>query len=148
MLDAPTPAVVEARRRRVILDGFPRSPLPQARAAADLAARLGVALDAAVYLYAPQEVLTLRLLDRASQGGRADDAADVIRNGTGCTPRRRGGSSLTTPSGASWSRWTPTSHPIPSPQTSGPGCLAMVADSVTCCPVYGVHPFTMAGMIR
>jgi adenylate kinase len=60
-----------------ILDGFPRT-LPQAVAAADLAARLGVTLHAAVHLYAPEPVLTQRLLDRASQGGRADDKADVI----------------------------------------------------------------------
>jgi adenylate kinase len=33
-----------------------------------------------VYLYAPEEVLTRRLLDRASQAGRADDVADVIRH--------------------------------------------------------------------
>jgi adenylate kinase len=39
-----------------------------------------VALDVVVYLYAPEEVLTLRLLDRASQAGRADDVADVIRH--------------------------------------------------------------------
>jgi adenylate kinase len=60
-----------------ILDGFPRT-LPQAVAAADLAARLGVTLHAAVHLYAPEPVLTQRLLDRADQGGRADDKADVI----------------------------------------------------------------------
>ena len=51
----------------------------RATAAAELAARLGVTVDAAVYLYAPQEVLIRRLLDRASQGGRADDVADVIQ---------------------------------------------------------------------
>ena len=54
--------------------------MPQATAAAKLARRLGVTLDAVVYLYAPEEVLTRRLLDRASQGGRADDVADVIRH--------------------------------------------------------------------
>ena len=80
VLDALTPAVVEAAAAGgYILDGFPRT-LPQATAAADLAARLGVTLDAAIYLYAPEEVLTRRLLDRASQGGRADDVADVIRH--------------------------------------------------------------------
>ena len=80
MLDVLTPAVVEAAAGGgYILDGFPRT-LPQATAAAELAARLGVTLDAAVYLYAPEEVLTRRLLDRASQGGRADDVADVIRH--------------------------------------------------------------------
>ena len=79
VLDALTPAVTEAAALGgYILDGFPRT-LPQATAAAELAARLGVTVDAAVYLYAPQEVLIRRLLDRASQGGRADDVADVIQ---------------------------------------------------------------------
>jgi adenylate kinase len=39
-----------------------------------------VTLQAAVYLYAPEEVLTQRLLARASQDGRPDDTADVIRH--------------------------------------------------------------------
>jgi len=52
----------------------------QATAAAELAARLGVTLHAAIYLHAPDAVLTRRLLDRASQSGRADDKADVIRH--------------------------------------------------------------------
>jgi adenylate kinase len=78
VLDVLTPAVVEAAAHGgYILDGFPRT-LPQATAAAELAARLGVTLDAAIYLYAPDPVLTQRLLDRASQDGRADDVADVI----------------------------------------------------------------------
>ena len=80
MLDVLTPAVVEAAGEGgYILDGFPRT-LPQATAAAELAARLGVTLDAAVYLHAPEAVLTRRLLDRASQSGRSDDKADVIRH--------------------------------------------------------------------
>jgi adenylate kinase len=80
VLDVLTPVVVEAAAGGgYILDGFPRN-LTQAIAAAELAARLGVTLDAAIYLYAPDEVLTRRLLDRASQGGRADDVADVIRH--------------------------------------------------------------------
>ena len=80
MLDVLTPAVTEAAARGgYILDGFPRT-LPQAIAAAELAARLGVTVDAAVYLHAPEAVLTQRLLDRASQGGRSDDTADVIRH--------------------------------------------------------------------
>jgi adenylate kinase len=80
VLDVLTPAVVEAAAHGgYILDGFPRT-LPQALAAAEIAARLGVTLDAAVYLHAPEEVLTRRLLDRASQGGRTDDRADVIRH--------------------------------------------------------------------
>jgi adenylate kinase len=80
VLDVLTPVVVQAAAcGGYILDGFPRT-LPQVTAAAELAARLGVTLDAAVYLYAADEVLTRRLLDRASQGGRTDDKADVIRH--------------------------------------------------------------------
>src|ERR1700733_11393046 len=80
VLDVLTPAVVEAAAHGgYILDGFPRT-LPQATAAAELAARLGVTLHAAVYLHAPEAVLTRRLLDRASQSGRSDDRADVIRH--------------------------------------------------------------------
>ena len=83
VLDVLTPAVVEAAARGgYILDSFPRN-LPQATAAAELAARLGVTLDAAVYLYAPDTVLTRRLLDRAGQGGRADDVAEVIQHRLG-----------------------------------------------------------------
>jgi len=80
VLDVLIPAVTEAAGRGgYILDGFPRT-LPQAIAAADLAARLGVTLHAAVYLHAPDAVLTQRLLARAAQEGRADDTADVIRH--------------------------------------------------------------------
>jgi adenylate kinase len=80
VVDVLTPAVVEAAAGGgYILDGFPRT-LPQATAAAELGARLGVTLHAAIYLHAPEPVLTQRLLDRASQGGRSDDKADVIRH--------------------------------------------------------------------
>jgi adenylate kinase len=80
VLDVLTPVVTEAASGGgYILDGFPRT-LPQAIAAAELAARLGVSLDAAIYLHAPDAVLTRRLLDRASQSGRSDDRADVIRH--------------------------------------------------------------------
>jgi adenylate kinase len=80
VLDALTPVVGDAAAAGAyVLDGFPRT-LPQATAAADLAARLGVTLDAAICLYAPGEVLTRRLLDRASQAGRADDVTDVIQH--------------------------------------------------------------------
>jgi adenylate kinase len=80
VLDVLTAVVVEAAADGgYILDGFPRT-LPQAQAAAELAARLGVTLDAAIYLHAPDVVLTQRLLDRARQSGRSDDKADVIRH--------------------------------------------------------------------
>jgi adenylate kinase len=80
VLNMLTPAVTAAAARGgFILDGFPRT-LAQATAAAELAAGLGVTLHAAIYLDAPEAVLTRRLLDRASQGGRADDQADVIQH--------------------------------------------------------------------
>ena len=80
VLDVLTPVVVDAAAcGGYILDGFPRT-LPQATAAAELGARLDVTLDAVVYLYAPDTVLTRRLLAQASQDGRADDTPDVIRH--------------------------------------------------------------------
>jgi adenylate kinase len=78
VLDVLVPPVVEAAALGgYILDGFPRT-LPQALAAADLAARLGVTLEAVIYLHAAESVLTRRLLDRARVSGRSDDRADVI----------------------------------------------------------------------
>ena len=80
VLDVLIPVVVGAvAEGGYILDGFPRT-LPQATVAAELGARLGLTLDAVVYLYAPEPVLTRRLLGRAGQGGRNDDRADVIRH--------------------------------------------------------------------
>ena len=80
VLDVLTPVVTEAAESGgYILDGFPRN-LPQAVAAAELAARLGVTLHAVVRLYAPEAVLTRRLLARAATEGRADDTAAVIRH--------------------------------------------------------------------
>ena len=77
VLDVLTPVVVAAvAAGGYILDGFPRT-LPQATVAAELGARLGLTLDAAVYLYAPEPVLMRRLLARA---GRNDDTSDVIEH--------------------------------------------------------------------
>ena len=80
VFDVLTPVVVAAvADGGFILDGFPRT-LPQATAAAALGARLGLTLDAAVHLYAPEAVLVQRLLGRAGQGGRSDDTSAVIRH--------------------------------------------------------------------
>ncbi len=78
VLDVLIPAITAAAARNgFILDGFPRT-LAQAVAAFELATRLGITLQAAIYLQVPEAVLMQRLLDRASQEGRADDKADVI----------------------------------------------------------------------
>jgi adenylate kinase len=80
VLDVLIPAITAAAARAgFILDGFPRN-LSQAVAAAELATRLGLTLQAAIYLQAPEAVLIERLLKRASQDGRTDDRADVIRH--------------------------------------------------------------------
>ena len=80
VFDVLIPAVTAAAARSgFILDGFPRN-LPQATAAADIAVKLGFTLQAAIYLHAPERVLIERLLHRASQDGRTDDKADVIRH--------------------------------------------------------------------
>jgi adenylate kinase len=80
VLGVLTPAIIAAAARcGFILDGFPRN-LSQAIAAHELATRLGITLHAAIYLDAPDAVLTRRLLNRASQDGRADDTAEVIRH--------------------------------------------------------------------
>jgi adenylate kinase len=80
VFDVLTPVVVAAvAAGGYILDGFPRT-LPQATAAAALGARLGLTLDAAIHLYAPEAVLVQRLLGRAGRGGRSDDTSAVIRH--------------------------------------------------------------------
>ena len=58
-----------------ILDGFPRT-VAQAIEAFDVAKRLGITLDAAIYLDVPEPVLLRRLLARA----RPDDTAEVIKH--------------------------------------------------------------------
>jgi adenylate kinase len=58
-----------------LLDGFPRT-VPQAEQAFDVARRLDFALDAAIYLKVPDEVLAERMRGR----GRPDDTPEVIRH--------------------------------------------------------------------
>jgi adenylate kinase len=80
VLGVLTPAIIAAAARGgFILDGFPRN-LSQAISAHELATRLDVTLHAAIYLDAPEAVLTERLLGRASKDGRTDDTVDVIRH--------------------------------------------------------------------
>jgi adenylate kinase len=80
VFDVLMPAVIAAAARSgFILDGFPRN-LAQATAAADVAAKHGFTLQAALYLQAPESVLMERLLARARAEGRSDDTAEVIKH--------------------------------------------------------------------
>jgi adenylate kinase len=79
VLDVVMPRVAEAAASGgYILDGFPRS-LPQAHAAAELAKKLGLGLDAVIYLKVPEEELVERLLRRGKDEDRVDDTPEVIR---------------------------------------------------------------------
>lgn len=66
-----------------VLDGFPRT-VAQSEAAAAVAAKRGFALEAAVYLEVPTEVLVKRLLARARG---ADDGEETIRHRLGVYER-------------------------------------------------------------
>ena len=68
-----------AEREGYVLDGFPRS-VPQAVEARRIAQSQGSAVRRAIFLRAPEDELTARLLRRAELEGRADDTPTVIRN--------------------------------------------------------------------
>ncbi len=83
--DDVTNAMVEGRLAEpdaaggFVLDGYPRT----AAQVAELDRMLGscsLALDAVVELTVPTDVIVQRLLKRATEQGRADDTADVIRH--------------------------------------------------------------------
>jgi adenylate kinase len=67
---------VAAKSGGYILDGFPRT-VGQSDAAAVIATRLGIGLQAVVYLEVPTDVLVQRLLARARG---ADDTEETIRH--------------------------------------------------------------------
>ena len=76
VFDLVIPVVAAAAARGgYILDGFPRT-VSQAMEAFDVARRLDLTLDAAVYLNVPEPVLLQRLMARA----RPDDTAEVIKH--------------------------------------------------------------------
>jgi adenylate kinase len=80
ILELITPAVADAARAGgYILDGFPRN-LAQARVADDAWERLGIGLQAVVYLEVSEDELRRRLLARAEIEGRSDDTPEVISN--------------------------------------------------------------------
>ena len=76
VFDLVIPVVAAAAARGgYILDGFPRT-VSQAMEAFDVARRLDLTLDAAVYLDVPEPVLLQRLMSRA----RPDDTEEVIKH--------------------------------------------------------------------
>ncbi len=80
IIDLVLPLVAEAAASQgYLLDGFPRS-VDQAEQVRAIAAAQGAGADAAIYLDAPREALTARLLERARIEGRSDDTEEVIAN--------------------------------------------------------------------
>ena len=81
IIDLVLPAVRHAVTENggYLLDGFPRS-VEQAEEVRSIAAGLGASADAAIYLDAPPEELTSRILARAAVEGRSDDTAEVVAN--------------------------------------------------------------------
>jgi adenylate kinase len=61
-----------------VLDGFPRT-LPQAVALDKALAGEGKAIDVAINITAPDDVLMDRMLLRAQESGRSDDTPDAIK---------------------------------------------------------------------
>jgi adenylate kinase len=81
----PDELMVELIRERLagedafVLDGFPRTSA-QAEALDVMLEQIGKPLDAVVLLTVSDEEATTRLLGRATEEGRSDDAPDVIAN--------------------------------------------------------------------
>ena len=61
----------------VIFDGFPRT-IPQAEALKKMLAERGHNVAAMIELYAPEDILMARLLNRGKEQGRSDDNEETI----------------------------------------------------------------------
>ena len=61
----------------VIFDGFPRT-IPQAEALKKMLAERGHSVAAMIELYAPEDILMARLLNRGKEQGRSDDNEETI----------------------------------------------------------------------
>ena len=61
----------------VIFDGFPRT-IPQAEALKNMLAERGHCVAAMIELYAPEDILMARLLNRGKEQGRSDDNKETI----------------------------------------------------------------------
>ena len=70
--------LAEIGDRGFVLDGFPRT-LVQARALDAALAKSGRAIDIAVHITAPDDVLIERMMGRAAESGRADDTPEAMR---------------------------------------------------------------------
>jgi adenylate kinase len=70
--------LAEIGDRGFVLDGFPRT-LPQARALDAALASSGRAIDVAINITAPDDVLMARMQGRAAEGGRSDDTPEAMR---------------------------------------------------------------------
>lgn len=68
----------EEAAQGVIMDGFPRT-VPQAEAVDALLERHGKSVDRVLGFEVPDDELVSRLLGRASQEGRSDDAPEAIK---------------------------------------------------------------------
>jgi adenylate kinase len=66
------------RDQGFVLDGFPRT-LPQAEALDEALARNGKAIDVAVNITAPDDVLMERMMGRAKESDRSDDTPEAMR---------------------------------------------------------------------
>ena len=62
----------------VIFDGFPRT-IPQAEALKKMLADRGHSIAAMIELYAPEDILMSRLLNRGKERGRSDDNEETIK---------------------------------------------------------------------
>ena len=62
----------------VIFDGFPRT-IPQAEALKKMLAERGHRVSEMIELYAPEDILMARLLNRGKEQGRSDDNEETIQ---------------------------------------------------------------------
>jgi adenylate kinase len=70
--------LAEIGGRGFVLDGFPRT-LPQAQALDTALARDGRAIDIAINITAPDDILMDRMLGRAAESNRSDDTPEAMR---------------------------------------------------------------------
>ena len=70
--------LAEIGSKGFVLDGFPRT-LVQAQALDDALAKRGRAIDMAINITAPDDVLIERMMGRAAESARTDDTPEAMR---------------------------------------------------------------------